>query len=81
MDAMLNITWNGQNGSLKDHVFYESTEGDIKNWATEAVRAGSIPGIAADPNVNFADFVVDRYDPKDDLPARLMLRPKTPFGA
>lgn len=81
MDALLNITVNGQNGNLRDPVSFEATDADIKAWAAEAVSNGGIPGIDADPNVNFNDFVVDRFAEKDDLPARLVLRPKTPFGA
>jgi hypothetical protein len=80
MDALLNITVNGQNGNLRDPVFFDATDADVKAWATEAVRNGGIPGIDAVPNVDFRDFVVDRFAEKDGLPARLVLRPKTPFG-
>jgi len=80
MDALLNITVNGQNGDLRDPVSFDATDADVKAWATETVRNGGVPGINADPNVDFHDFVVDRFAAKDDLPARLMLRPKTPFG-
>jgi hypothetical protein len=80
MEAMLNITVNGQNGNLRDPVSFEATDADIKAWATETVRNGGVPGIDADPNVSFHDFVVDRFAEKDGLPARLILRPKTPFG-
>ena len=79
-EAMLNITWAGSNGDLRDPVFFDSTEADIKAWATEAIRNGNVPGIDADPNVDFTDFVVDRFAAKDDMPNRLMIRSKTPFG-
>lgn len=79
-EARLNITWQGANGDLPDPVMYDATDGDIKQVATEAVRAGSVDGINADAGVNFGDFQVDRFPAKGDLPNRLMLRPKTPFG-
>lgn len=80
MEALLNITVNGQNGNLRDPVSFNAADSDIKAWATETVRNGGVPGIDADPNVDFNDFVVDRFAEKDGLPARLILRPKTPFG-
>jgi adenosine/AMP kinase len=79
-NARLNITVNGQNGDYPDLVSYDAADGDIKQIATEAVRTGYIPGIAA-AEVNFLDFVVDRFPANNELPPRLMLRPKTPFGA
>ncbi|APU89007.1 hypothetical protein Rctr197k_224 [Virus Rctr197k] len=79
-EARVNITWAGRNADLPDPVAYDSTDGDIKGWVTEAVRAG-IPGIQADPHANFGDFVVDRFPADDTTPYnRLMVRPKTPFG-
>ena len=80
MDALLNVTVNGENGTLPDTVSFDAGDGDVKQWATEAVRSGGIPGITADSNASFVDFVVDRFPAKDGLPARLSLRPKTPFG-
>lgn len=80
--ARLNVTWAGQNGELPDPVPYDATEGDLKQMAAEAITNGYIPGIGADPNVNLADFVVERYGANDDIPfARVFIRPKTPFGA
>lgn len=80
--AMVNVTYNGQNGELADPVFYDSTDADVKAWVTEAVRNGDIAAIGRHPNANFADFVVERYPPQGDRPHNLiMLRPKTPFGA
>jgi len=79
--ARLNVTYNGANGDLPDPVTRDASDADIKRWATEAVRAGSVPGIPADPNADFTDFVVDRFPANEAVPvARCMLRPKTPFG-
>ena len=80
-EARVNITWAGQNGDLPDPVFFDATDGDIKNWASEAIRNGDVPGIRADANVDFTDFIVDRFGPNDARPYSLLqLRPKTPFG-
>lgn len=80
--AKLNITYNGQQGDLPDLVSYDSTDGDIKQIATESVRGGDIPGIDAAPEADFTDFVVDRFPSHEDVPFnRLSLRPKTAFGA
>lgn len=79
-EARVNITWKGNNADLPDPVPFDATEGDVKQWVTEAVRAG-IPGIPADPAADFRDFVVDRFSANDATPYnRLMIRPKTPFG-
>ena len=80
-EARLNVTWKGTNGDLLDPVPYDATDAELKTWATEAVGGGSIPGITADETVNFDDFIVDRFEASEDLPNRLFLRPKTPFGA
>ena len=81
-EARLNITWNGQNGDLPDPVPYDASEMELKTWAWEAVRGGSVPGIKLDPGVDFADFVVDRFPASAEVPYnRVFIRPKTPFGA
>jgi hypothetical protein len=77
--ARLNITWKGSNGDLVDPISVDLDDAAVRAMATEAVAAG-VPGIDADPNADFTDFIVDRFPAKDDLPARLVLRPKTPFG-
>jgi hypothetical protein len=80
-EARVNVTYGGQNGDLPDPVFFDSSDGDVKGFITEAVREGTIPGIAADANADFADFVVDRFGPTDDRPHNLIqLRPKTAYG-
>jgi hypothetical protein len=79
--AKLTITYGGQQGDLPDHVSFESTDADLKQGATEAVRAGDVPGIDAHPDADFADFVIDRFRRNEAVPFnRLSLRPKTPFG-
>jgi hypothetical protein len=80
-EARLNVTYGGQNGDFEDPVSFDSTDEDIRRWATEAVRAGTVPGIPADPEADFTNFVVDRFDVTEARPYRLLsLRPKTPFG-
>lgn len=79
-EAMLNVTWQGQNGEMTDPVPFDVSDGDVKIMATEAIRAGNIEGVGADMGANFDDFVVDRFESTGDLPNRLMIRPKTPFG-
>lgn len=79
--ARVNVTWAGQNGDLPDPVHFDSTDADIKQWITEAVRNGDVPGIAADPNADFTDFVIDRFPPSEVRNFSLLqLRSKTPFG-
>ena len=80
--ARVNITYKGENGDLPDPVLFDSTDADIRGWVTEAVGDGSIPGIPADANADFTDFVVDRFTANAEVDYnRIMLRPKTPFGA
>jgi hypothetical protein len=78
-EARLNITFAGQNGDLRDPVSFDATDTDLKQWAAEAISTGGVAGIDA-KEADFADFVVDRFPAKEDLPNRLILRPKTPFG-
>lgn len=79
IDAVLNITYQGSNGDLPDPIDYDASDEQIRLWATEAVQAGGIPGLDA-VQADFSDFVVERYPARDGLPARILLRPKTPFG-
>lgn len=80
-EARLNISYGGQNGDLPDPVSFDATDSDVKAFAEEAVRNGSVPGITADPNATFQDFMVDRYEANAEVAYnRLMVRPKTPFG-
>jgi hypothetical protein len=81
-EARVNITYNGQNGDLPDPVNFEAPNGDVLGWITEAVRTGSVPGIAADVTANFQDFVVDRFPANEIRPWNMLaVRPKTPFGS
>lgn len=81
-EARVNITYKRQNGDLPDPVRFDSTDGDILGFISEAVRAGSVPGINADPNPDFQDYVIDRFEADQTTPYnRLMARPKTPWGA
>lgn len=80
-EAIVNVTWAGNNGDLRDPVSFDATDEEIRNWATEAVRSGSVTNIAAAQNVNFADFVIERYAASAETPYnRIFIRPKTPFG-
>ena len=77
--ANLNITYAGMNGDLPDTVPYDLDDGSIRRIATEAI-AGGVAGITATAGADLTDFVVDRFAATNDLPARIVLRPKTPFG-
>jgi len=80
-EARVNVTYRGQNGELPDPVFRDAAEGDVKAWVTEAVRNGGVPGIPADRDADFHDFVVDRFPPTEARPyALIQVRPKTAFG-
>jgi hypothetical protein len=80
--ARVNVTYAGQNGDLPDPVNFDATDGDVRQWVTEAVRGGGIPGIPASPDADFRDFVIDRFEANETRPYRLLqVRPKTPFGA
>jgi hypothetical protein len=80
-EARVNVTYAGANGDLPDPVSFDAADGDIKQWVTESVRTGGIPGIPATATANFADFVVDRFTANEARPYNaIFLRPKTPFG-
>jgi len=76
--ATLNITWAGQNGNLVDLVAIDASEQQIKTWAAEAIRSGSVPGISSTEAVDFSNFVVERVASANG--PTILLRPKTPFG-
>lgn len=80
-EARLNITFGGNNGDARDPIRFDATDADIKGWATEMIRTTGVPGIPADPNADFTDFVVDRFNATADVPMnRISLRPKATFG-
>lgn len=80
-EARVNVTYAGQNGDLPDPVSFDATDGDIKQWLTEAIAHGGIPGIP-EGAADLRDFVVDRFGATETRPYNLLqVRPKTPFGA
>lgn len=80
-EAILNITWSGQNGNLSDPIPFDASDAEIIQWATESVVSGYVAGIAQDDGARFDGFVVDRFSATEDTPYnRVFLRPKTPFG-
>lgn len=80
-EARVNVTWGGQNGDLPDPVSYDATDGDVLGWVTEAVRGGNVPGLGADQEANFQDYIVERFAATEARPFNLLqVRPKTPFG-
>jgi hypothetical protein len=80
-EALLNITWSGQNGDLPSPIPALASDADIIAWATEALQTGSVPGIRADRRANLSGFVIDRFPPSPGAPfRRVFLRPQTPFG-
>jgi len=80
-EARVNVTYGGANGELPDPVSFDATDGDVKQWVTEAVQHGGIPGVEAAAAADFTDFVVDRFAATDDRPFNaIFVRPKTPFG-
>lgn len=80
-EAVVNVTYDGTNGDLPHPVPFDATDGDIRQWTTEAIQGGDVPGIGAHANVDFTDFVVDRFSATEETPwNKIFLRPKTPFG-
>ena len=80
-EAMLNVTWNAQNGDLADPVHFDSSDEEVRQWVTEAIRNGDVAGINQDTHADFSDFVVDRFVANEGRPHNLIvLRPKTAFG-
>lgn len=77
--AQLMITLEGETGQLPDAVQYDLAEDEVRRIASEAVSTG-LAGISPRQE-DFQNFVIDRMPPRDGLPARLHLRPKTAFGA
>lgn len=79
--ARVDVTWAGQQSELPDPVPRDADAADVKQWVTEALRAGDIPGLGAHVDADLTDYVVKRYPPHEQRPYhRIELRPKTPFG-
>lgn len=80
-EALVNVTWAGQNGDMPQPVEFDSSNQDILNWVTEAVQSGSIPGITSDPDADFSGFVVEKLAATEVRPTnQVIVRPKTAFG-
>lgn len=80
-EARVNVTYGGSNGDLPDPVSFDAPDGDIRQWVTEAVRTGGVPGIGVNAGADFGDFVIDRFASTEARPYNLIqVRPKTPFG-
>ena len=80
-EAMVQVTYNGRHGELAQPVHFDSTDGDIRAWVSEALRTGGVQNIPADPEADLRDFSIERYPVKDGRPSNLlMVRPKVPFG-
>lgn len=80
--ARVNVTWGRQNGNLPAPVSVYSTDEDIRQMVTEALRGGGIPGLEADPGADLTDYVVQKFDPTAVRPYNyITIRPKTPFGS
>jgi len=80
-EARLNITWGGQNGDLPDPVAFDADDETVLQWATEAIRGGAVPGVAADANPDLDGYIVDRFEAVEDVPYnRLVVRNKTAYG-
>lgn len=81
-EARVNVTYMGNNGDLPDPVSFDASDAQVREWITEALSTGSIPGIPATQAPDIRDFVVDRFTANEGRPFNLIaLRPKTPFGA
>ena len=81
-EALVNVTYDGQNGDMPNPVPAEASQEDVLAWVAEALRSGDVPGIPADPRPDLLDFVVERIPVSAAYPyVRLMVRPKADFGA
>jgi hypothetical protein len=80
-EARVNITYGGQNADLPDPVLFDAADADVRRWAEEAVRSGTLPGVPQAATASFTDFVIDRFPATETRPYPLIqVRPKTPFG-
>lgn len=80
-EALVNVTWQGQNGDMFDPVPLDASDRDIRDWVCEAIRSGSVSGVNTRGYVDLKGFVVDRFPATAHVPyARIFVRPKTPFG-
>jgi len=79
--ARLNITYNEQNGELRETIPYDARDMDIIRMAEEAIRGGDVPGIDADPDASLEGFQVNRYPAHAGVEYnRVVVRPKTTYA-
>jgi len=80
-EARVNVTFGGQNADLPDPVNFNASDTDIRQWVTEAVRGGSLPGMRRNVGADLSEYVIDRFNANDQYPYnRIQIRPKTTFG-
>ena len=78
MNALINITWQGQSGNYIANLESNLDDHSIKNICEEAVRSGEVHGITPYiPRHAFTDHVIDRFY---NGQTRFVVRPKVPFG-
>lgn len=73
------IALDGELGECPDLIPYDAPEQDILRWATEAIAAGTVPGITAQ-ETDLAGYKVRRLPAANGLGDRVMVRPKTEVG-
>lgn len=78
--AKLNITYAGEQGDLPAPIPFDIDDDEVRRIAAEAIRAGTVPGIDADPTASLDGFIVKPYGARDGLPNRIVIRPATPYG-
>lgn len=78
--ARVNLTFNNQNADLPDAMEFDLPEDAVRAVVTEALRAG-FAGMPASPAADLSGFRVDKFEPTEARPYRLIsVRPKTEFG-
>jgi hypothetical protein len=81
-EATVSVTFAALHGDLADPVAFDSTDANIKMMLAEALRTGGVRGIPMQANADLTNYVVDRFPANAEYPNnRIMLRPKTAFGA
>lgn len=78
--ARLNITYHGEQGDLPNPVYYDATDVEVRAWAQEAIRSGSVINITADPDADLSGFEIERVPAGNGFPNQLLVRPKTRFA-
>lgn len=79
MPVLINMTYNGRSGSYLAKIDPGLDDTNIRRICEEAVRAGEVEGLGSNiPGDAFSNFVIDRFHGSEG--ARLVVRPKVPFG-